>query len=56
MQEVGVGRGAGAGGGGLSRRKEQHMPSWQEQALRGNGKRQMGWARGEWSGVDEMRL
>lgn len=36
MKGMGVGRGAGVAGGGLSRKKEQHMQSRQEQALRGS--------------------
>lgn len=40
MKGVRVGRGFGAGRRGLFKRKEQHMQSWQEQALRGNGRRQ----------------
>lgn len=40
VKGVRLGRGSGAGRRGLSKSKEQHMQSWQEQALRGNGRRQ----------------
>lgn len=55
MKRVGVGRGAGAGGGGLSRRKDQHMQSWQEQALRANGRRQTGRDGNAEKGAEWMR-